>query len=269
MTSDQLKSVGKDTLRQIQEAELTLTASSLAYTTLLSMIPLMAVSFSIFKAFGGLDKLYGMIEPFIFENLAEGSDEKTLDTIRSFIGNIHAGALGIGGFLGLIVTSMATLSSIERSINRVWKIQTRRALFHRVATYWFFITLGPLALALLVGGATSLGVSSASDGAAVAIPSGWLFVPILFGIFFGMYKWIPHRNVHVRPALVAAAATTLIWTVAKLIYSFYVTHVVKYAKVYGALGAIPILLIWIYVGWLVVLAGAALSAALQKRLEPK
>lgn len=256
------RSVLKDVITVMKEAELPLTASSLAYTTILSIIPLIAVSFSIFKMFGGMEKLYGTLEPFIFENLAEGSDEKTLETIRSFVSNIHAGTLGITGFIGLIITSMTMLASVEKSVNRVWKVPESRPLFQRIQTYWMFITLGPLALAVALGGATTLNVSVKQ-----ILPSGVVLFPILVCVFFGMYKYIPHRRVYWQPALIASLTTSITWLVAKAAYSFYVKKVVAYDKIYGSLGAIPILLVWIYVAWLVILAGAALSAALQRRVE--
>lgn len=259
-----LKSVSRDTATEFREAELPLAASSLAYTTILSIIPLIAVSFSIFKAFGGMDKLYATIEPLIFENLAEGADAKTLETIRSFVGNIHAGTLGVSGFLGLLITSMTMLSSVEKSINRIWKTPMTRTWFQRVSTYWFFITLGPLAVSFAVGLATSLNLPMKSF-----LPSGLSLFPILVLVFFGMYKFIPHRKVDWKPALIASVWTSVSWLMAKAAYSIYVKKVVAYDKIYGSLGAVPILLVWIYVAWLVVLAGAALSAALQRRIEFK
>ena len=257
-----LRSVLKDTLldtvKKVREAEIPIAASSLAYTTILSAIPVLAVSFSIFKAFGGLDNLYGAIEPFVFENLAEGSDEKTLEMIRSFVGNIHAGTLGIGGMVGLLFTSMSMLSSVEKSINKIWKAPLNRGLFQRMTIYWFFITLGPLALAVAVGAATSLDVPLSK-----VFPTGTPFFFILVGLFYGMYRYIPHCRVYWRAALVSAVGTSLMWVVAKIGYGIYVRKVVAYDRIYGSLGAIPILLVWIYVAWLVILTGAAFTASLQ------
>jgi membrane protein len=247
-----------DTIRKIKETDTPRAASALAYTTILSIIPLLAVSFSIFKAFGGLDKLYGAIEPFIFENLAEGSDEKTLEMLRSFVGNIHAGTLGAGGMLGLLLTSMSMLSSIEKSINKVWQVPIRKTLFQRVSAYWFFITLGPLALSMAIGTATALDVPMKKY-----LPSGLPFFAILIAIFYGMYKYVPHRRVHWKAAMVSAFLTSLSWVAAKMVYGIYVRKVVTYSKIYGSLGAIPIFLLWIYVAWLVILSGAALSSSLQ------
>lgn len=262
-----LKDTLKDTFRQFKAAEISTAASSLAYTTILSIIPLLAVSFSIFKAFGGLDKLFGTLEPLIFENLAEGSDEKTLALIRSFIENIHAGALGVSGMVGLLITSMSMLASVEKSINRIWKTPMTRSLFHRISGYWFFITLGPIALSVAIGFATSLDLPLSRF-----LPSGVPFTFILLGIFYGVYRYVPHCKVSWKAAFIAALGTSVVWMITKMGYSVYVRNVVSYDKIYGSLGAIPILLLWIYVAWLVVLTGAAFSCSLQSRLheqEPK
>jgi membrane protein len=257
-----LRSVARDTLedtiRKIRESEATTAASALAYTTILSIIPLLAVSFSIFKAFGGLDKLYGIIEPFIFENLAEGSDEKTLTMLRSFVGNIHAGTLGAGGMIALLFTSMSMLASVEKAINKVWQARIRKSLFQRVTLYWFFITLGPLALSLAIGFASALDVPLKK-----VLPSGIPFFFILVGLFYGMYKYVPHRRVHWKAAMISAMLTACSWVLAKAVYGIYVKKVLAYNRIYGSLGAIPIFLLWVYVAWLVILCGSAFSASLQ------
>ncbi len=258
-----LRSVFKDTVidtfQQFKTAELPTAASSLAYTTILSVIPLLAVTFSVFKAFGGLENIYGTIEPFIFENLAEGSDEKTLEMIKSFVGNIHSAALGLSGLVGLLITSMSMLSSVETSINKVWKAPQKRGVFHRVSLYWSFLTLGPIALSVAVAWATSLNVPLSK-----VLPSGTPFFFILLGIFYGMYRYVPHRPVYWKSALIAAFFTTCTWIIAKLGYGIYVRHFVGYGKIYGSLAAIPIFLVWVYLAWLVILMGAALSAALER-----
>lgn len=254
------KKIFLETVQEIHSAELPLAASSLSYTTLLSVIPLIAVSFSIFKTFGGLEKMLPLIEAFIFENLAEGSDQKTLETLRNFVGNIHARALGIGGFLGLIITSMSMLSSIEKSINRVWKAPMNRSWYQRITSYWFFITLGPLALSFAIGFATTL-----QSPITRFLPSGLGLMIILGFTFYGMYQWIPHRKVHPKAALFGALWSTIMWGFTKMLYGIYLQKVVSYNKIYGSLGAIPIFMLWIYIAWLVVLSGAALSCTIHKR----
>jgi membrane protein len=246
----------------IREAELLLIASSLAYTSILSIIPVLAVSFSIFQAFGGMNKLLQTIEPVILSNLAEGAGETAMESIRRFIANTHAGAVGVGGLVGLILTSMSMLSSIEKAINRVWRAQINRTAFQKFASYWLIVTLGPLALAVALGAATSADVPLNK-----LFPSGTSFFLLTVGIFFCLYKWVPNRKVHYLSALIAAFITTISWYIARVGYDFYVRKVVTYNKVYGSLGAIPIILLWIYIIWIIILSGAAISTVIQRRYD--
>ncbi len=254
--------VGLDTFKQIKEVQLLTVASSLAYTTILSIIPVLAVSFAIFQAFGGMQKVYGVIEPIILSYLAEGADEKAIQTLHSFIGNIHAGTVGVGGLIGLIFTSMSMLFSAEKAINLIWKAPLTRSLFQRVSAYWLFITLGPLALSIAVGFATSSNFSLWG-----LLPNGTGMFLISIALFFCVYKWVPHVVVKWPFALISAAITATFFNLARVGYSLYTKKVVTYNAVYGSLGAVPILLLWIYIVWVIVLTGAALTAAMQKRSQ--
>src|SRR4051812_14338944 len=181
-----LKDTLQDTVKIVREEQVAGAASALAYTTILSVIPLIAVCFSILKAFGGLDNLYGNIEPFIFENLAEGSDEKTLDVIRSFVEGIHPASLGIGGVVGLLITSISMLVSVEKTINKIWRTPLSRGLLKRVGIYWFFLTVAPLAFAVAIGAAMSLDIPLSK-----VLPSGTPMFFILIAAFYGMYRYLP------------------------------------------------------------------------------
>lgn len=252
----------RETWRQIQSAQILLVASSLAYTTILSIIPLLAVSFAIFQAFGGLEKLYSTVEPFIIENLAESASADAMETIRKFIGNAHAGAVGISGFIGLVFTSMSALSSAEKAINRIWNTEITRSIFERIASYWFFITLGPLGLAVTVGALSGGGFQGMKF-----FPSGSASLVVSIIAFFIVNKWIPNRKVHWAPALISAVVTAILLGFAKFLYSIYTKNVLTYSKIYGSIGAVPIVLLWIYIAWTVVLSGSALAASLQKHME--
>ena len=252
---EKLKSVFRDTRAQIKEAHLLMVASSLAYTTILSIIPALAVSFSIFKAFGGMEKLLNVIEPFILENLAEGASDEAMNAIRGFINNIHAGAIGAGGLVSLIFTTMSMLFNIEKSINRIWKTPMEKTLFQRFARYWFFITLGPLALSIVVVAITHF------------LPgfSGILIISSL--TLAATYKWIPNRPVQWAPAVISGTATGVAWNIARWAFAVYTEKFVSNNRIYGSLAAIPTLILWIYIVWIIVLTGAALTAALQKRYD--
>jgi len=256
-----LHQIIQDTLHQIRQAQLLMIASSLAYTTILSIIPLLAVSFAVFQAFGGMQKVYEVIEPLILSNLAEGTGHEVIDFMRSFIANIHTGVLGLTGFIGLIITTMSLLLSIEKSINKVWETKISRHFFHRVAIYWFIITIGPLALSIAVGLATSQDIPIWK-----IFPQGSGLYIIAVGIFYSIYKWTPQTRVDWRSALISSVITAIVWNVARSCYSIYTSQVLTYHKIYGSLGAIPIVLLWIYILWIIVLSGVALTVALQKNL---
>lgn len=261
-----LKLLARDIRTIFAEAQLPMVASSLAYTTVLSIIPVLAMSFSIFKAFGGMDKMYATIEPIVIENLAEGSGEQVMTYIRTFIGNIHAGTLGATGLIGLIVTCMSMLFSIEKSIHQIWKAPLTRPWFQRLAYYWLIITLGPLTMAFGVGFATSNATLSDVPIAAY-LPSGFGVLCLAILCFFLLYKWVPSRPVHFIPALISAILAAFSWNLARIGYARYTAKALTYNKIYGSLSAVPILLLWIYIAWLVVLSGAALSASIQRRYD--
>lgn len=251
-----------DTHKYVREAQLLLFASSLAYTTLLSIVPLLAVSFAIFQAFGGLEKLYQHMEPYLLEYLAEGNSQEVTQRVRQFISNIHGGALGASGFFALILTCLSMFQSVDTAINRVWKTTNQRPWFYRMTTYWFFITLGPLAFAVILGT-----LSSNSMSVPGFFPKGTAGFVLGLGLFYLIYRLVPNRNVHWSSALTSSIFTTTCLGVARLAYSFYTKTVLSYSKIYGGLAAIPILILWIYIVWVIVLLGAALGSALQKRLD--
>jgi len=253
-----------DTAQHAKKVHLLMIASSLAFTTILSIIPLLAVSFSIFQAFGGIQKLYSLLEPLILANLAQGSGQEVIELLRRFIENAHAGFIGIGGMIGLIFTSMSMLLSAEKAINQIWNTQITRRLFQRLAIYWLFITLGPLALSIALGVAASYEFPIWK-----LFPSGTGITLISMAFFFAVFKWVPQAVVHWKSALIASVFTTLFWGLARYGYSIYTQKVVSYNVVYGSLGAVPIFMLWIDICWITVLSGAALSATLQKNQRPK
>jgi membrane protein len=254
-----LKRVARDTWTHTRRAQLPLVASSLSYTTILSLIPLLAVSFAIFQLFGGLEKIYDVMEPFVLDNLVEGVSDQVIDLLRTFINNAHAKTLGLGGLIGLVFTSVAMLQSIERAINGVWNAPLRRSFLWRLTSYGLIIILGPFAMAVALGLATSrdFPIGRFFHGGA-----GFFFITVSF--LFLTYKCVPHTLVYKRYALVSAVMASIAFSIARVGYAAYMARAVSYSKIYGSLAAVPILLLWIYIVWMIILAGAALTSALQK-----
>lgn len=250
------------TWSQMRDNQLFQVASSLAYTTILSIIPLLAMSFAIFKAFGGMERILETIQPFILENLTEGTSEEVMRRMQNFIHSAHGAAVGIGGFLGLVFTSMSMLYSAERAINAIWGARITRSWFQRISSYWLFITMGPVAFGVVLGAATSAQLPLTR-----LLPGGTGTFLLMVALFFAVFKFVPNTRVNAKYALASAAITSVLWNLARIGYALYTKKFVAYNTIYGSLGAVPILLLWVYIGWIIVLSGAALTAALQKRFE--
>src|SRR6185437_5706139 len=203
--------------------------------------------------------VHQIVEPFILNNLAEGVSDEVIDVLQRFIQNAHTKAIGISGLIGLVFTSMTMLWNIEKAINRVWNAPLKRSWFQRVSSYWLFITIGPIALAVLLGVAGSKELPIAH-----LLPSGAACFGILVAIFFFVYKWVPHTYVNPRYAFSSAMIASLAFTGARGGYHYYMSKAVSYNRIYGSLAAVPILLLWVYIVWLIILGGAALTASLQK-----
>lgn len=241
-------------------------ATALAYTTLLSLIPLLAVSLSLFKAFGGMEKMKEPIQDFILKNLATGAGNTAVEYIGSFIDSYQSATIGLVGFLFLTLTVVALLTTIEKTFNHIWGITKHRAFIPRFTVYWSIITIGPVLLGISLSVTSALqshklvhevlALSGMEHFLVAKIP--WL---ITFVMFTAMYMIMPNTKVKFRSALVGGIIGGALWELAKIGYTIYVAKVVNYSKIYGSLGMIPILLIWIYYTWVVVLIGAELSFA--------
>lgn len=250
------------TWKLMRETQLLTVSASLAFMTILSIVPVLALSFAIFKAFGGLERLYDALEPVIVNNLAQGVSDQAVKQLHVFIDNIHASAVGITGLLGLILTSMGMLSNAEKAINQVWHSENQRNIFQRVSAYWLFVTLGPLFASGAIGFATSNNFPLASF-----FPSGTGMFGLTVLVFFFAYKWVPNTFVDPRCASISALLAAVLFQVAHTLYGLYVTLVVPMNRFYGSLGAIPIAMIWIQILWIIILAGAALTVVLQRRFR--
>lgn len=261
-------------------------ASALAYTTLLAMVPLLAVALSVstsmlIKSEGApveelVDQLLRNVAPQLnLEIKGEGSQavakrQELVDNITGFIGNIRAGALGTTGMVGLIIVAIMLLSSIEQAFNDIWGVERGRNWFLRVVNYWAAITLGPVALVVAVG-LTSLPHFERAQDFFVGLPLIgtvflWLLpfvVPVVSFTLF--YKLIPNTRVEWAAALAGGICGGVLWQLNNLFNVIYVSRVVAYSKIYGSLGILPIFLLGLYFSWLILLLGAQISYAFQNR----
>ncbi len=248
--------------RRIQQADIELVAGSLSYTTVLSMVPLLAVSLSVFQWLGGLDGLLKQVEPFILQNLAESSGVELSRHLSRAIRRVHSGALGVGGVVGVFLASTKLFTDMERAIHRVWLLKKRRALWKRLAVYWTVMFTAPLVLAATLGVLGTKGL-----GFLKAIPHQSITVVFAFAGLFAIFKWVPARKVEIGPALASALLATGGLALAQEFYAGIMRSLFRFSKVYGSLAGLPLFLMWVFVFWWIILMGATLTALLQERLD--
>jgi membrane protein len=241
------------------------TAGSLTYTTLLSLVPLLTVALALSTAFPVFDNVVGTLQEYVLENVLPEADglSALADQINSF--TERAGRLTAIGVVGLALTGVLLMMTIDDSLNRIFRVRRRRPLGLRLLTYWAVITLGPL----LIGG--SLSISSYLVGATLGYldvpriaqyPLGVLPFILTCGALALLYIFVPHRHVEWRHGLVGAFFAAVAFEAAKRGFAFYISHFPTYAFIYGTFATILIFLVWLYVSWVVVLLGATLTAML-------
>lgn len=252
-------------IQRLIQRNLTQIASSLTFTTILAIVPLLAVVLALFTAFPLFNEFRDALQGFLTTNLMpEVVSENIMDYLNDFAAK--ASSLTAIGSLFLIVTSIMLLSTIDQTFNDIWLVTEKRPIAQRILVYWAIVSLGPI-----LGGA-SLWASSVlatesmgyiGDLSAVVSFSLALF-PFLVTIlaFTALFVYVPNRKVRWGDALAGALATTIALEILKRGFAFYITQFPTYTLIYGAFAIVPIFLMWIYLSWLVVLLGASLAAIL-------
>lgn len=250
--------------RRFQEDRGLQTASSLTFTTLLSLVPIITVALTLMTAFPVFHGLSNVIEEWIFDNMLPDSAEVLEKYADQFIDN--AARLTAVGIVFLAVTSVLLLMTIDDAFNDIWRVRRPRPLLQRVLIYWALITIGPL----LMGG--SLSLSSWLIGASAGWIRGIPYADVTMIKFFAialtsaamalLYFAMPNRPVKVWDAIIGGALAGIIFELTKQGFGFYITNFPTYKLVYGAFAAVPVFLLWLYISWLVVLLGAVVVASL-------
>lgn len=251
-------------------AKVQLHAQALTYATLLSIVPLVAVVFSIFKGFGTTHGIEDRVTDFFVHNVAGTPEQEAAFSgyIKTFVGNINAGQIGWVSILILVWSVLMLLDHIEASFNAVFGVSSQRPFVTRILTYWAVLTFGPM---LLAGSfALTAGLQSTTFAAYVdRLGAVWALVvlstPLLITwiAFTAMYLVVPNTRVRFSAAFMAAAVTGSAWNVWKFAYAWYARNNVTQHDIYGSLAVIPLFVLWLYVSWLLVLFGAQLAFAFQ------
>ena len=239
-------------------------AAALTYTSLLSLVPLMGVTLAIFSAFPVADRVYQVIQDFVFQNFVPTSGELLQQYLSEF--SSKAARLSGAGTAFLILVALMMMANIDRALNAIWEVRTQRRFSSKFLIYWAVLSLGPLLIGASVL-ATSYLVSlpiwmqAASSGVGRTLLA---LTPVLTSAvaFTMMYLVVPNRRVRLAHALIGGVFAALLFEAAKRGFGFYITQFPTYEAIYGALAAIPIFLVWLYLSWVVVLLGAEVTHCL-------
>lgn len=256
-------------VRDLNDGQLNLRAMSLVYTTLLSLVPLLAISFSVLKAFGVHNKIEPVLQR-VLEPLAGKSSEITARIVE-FVDRVDVSVLGAVGLATLIYTVISLMEKIESAFNYTWHVTSDRSLGARFTQYLSIILVGPV----LLFAATALGASVRNaDLVEQALDVNYigstyevaaLFLPyFLFTVAFALvYMFLPNTQVRLVPALVGGFVTTILWKLLGIAFRTFVSQAASYDAIYSAFATLILFMIWLYAGWLVVLVGASVAYYVQ------
>lgn len=238
-------------------------AAALSFTTLLALVPLVTVIFSMLSLFPVFERWSGAIESFLFENFVPTAGE----TVRGYLLDFSdkAAKLTAVGLVFLFFSSLLLLSTVEDAFNEIWKIHKGRNWFQRIIVYWSVLTMGPLLIVISLSMSSALlSISIFSNQSIVeTFTRGVLrYLPLFFELcaFVLFYQAIPNLEVRFRDSFVGGIVATVLFEATKFGFGFYILNFNSYQRIYGALATIPIFFLWIYLCWLVLLVGALVAA---------
>jgi membrane protein len=257
--------------REFSSGELNLRAMSLVYTTILSLVPLLAFSFSVLKGFG----VQNQIEPLLIEYFAALGPEKSAEIterIVEFVDNIDVRVLGAVGLALLVYTIITLIQKIEAAFNRVWHVRTQRSFAERFSTFISVLTVGPLlvfaALAITASVTNIPLMQSLKDyepfGTIAAQFTRFTPYVLVISAFTFFYVLIPNTKVRLLPALAGGVVAGLLWQTAGFVFAYFVSSATKYQAVYATFGTALFFMIWLYVSWLILLVGASIAYYVQQ-----
>lgn len=252
--------------KRCQHDQINVVGGYLAYISLLSLVPFIAVMFSVMGAFPMFSEWREQLEAFLYANVVPSKGDELRLYIAGFVENIgKMTAVGIGA---LVVVALMLIHNIDKTINKIFRITKGPRLIISFSIYWMVLTFGPILLGASIA-VTSyiLSLSSLADGYTPGLSSVLLaLTPYLFSIlaFFLLYLVVPNAKVSYRHAFIGAAVASILFEFLKEAFALYITQFPSYQAIYGALALVPILFLWIYLVWLVVLLGAELTALLHE-----
>lgn len=248
-------------LRELINGEITLRAMGLVYTTLLSITPLLALSFSVLKGFG----VHNQLEPLLLQFMAPlgTKAEEVTKQVLGFVDNIQVGALGVVGLVTLLYTVLMMMQQIENAFNHLWQLPTNRSFHRQFSKYISVIMVAPIILFTMFGLMSSL--SHTAIAKQLSSHSSWnsllQLIPVLLvvAVFTFIYIFIPNTRVKFLPALGAGMIAGVAWQTGGWLFAAFVVNSGPQTAIYSVFAGLFLFMLWMYIGWIIVLLGARLA----------
>ena len=252
--------------KRVKQEQLQVVAGYLSYVSLMSLVPMMVVALSVATAFPIFADIHHSVEQFVYDNFVPTASDIVQQYLSSFVNN--ASKMSAVAISFLFVAALLLISVIDKTFNNIWQVTTKRRVITSFSMYWMILTLGPL----LVGASiaiTSYLVSLVSLGVNDSFGITNLFFSVLpllssLAAFILLYMLVPNKMVPFKYAFSGALFAAILFEFAKKIFAAYLTAFPSYQAIYGALAIVPILFLWVYLSWLIVLGGAVITVSLQE-----
>jgi membrane protein len=251
--------------RRLTEEKLPQVAGSLTFTTTLALVPLLTIILAIFTTFPVFSNFRTSLDAYFVQTMMpKGISSTIINSLTQFASK--AKGISAVGAVALFLTSAAMMGMIEQAFNQIWKVRRTRPLGQRVMIFWALVTLGPLLFGLSISATSQMFVATSALAKAAPFFTSFFYTLVSVGLTCGaytlLYMLVPNRHVNWRDAVWGGLIAALAFEVAKRVFAMFVRQFPTYTVIYGALAALPMFLMWIYVSWMITLIGALLTAAL-------
>ena len=264
---DQLLLCSRYIVKRIGHDRINVNAGYLAYITLLSIVPMLTVLLSVLSSFSVFQNTGDAIQDFVITHFVPAAGDAVKSALYEFVSNTGKMSAVGGGFL--FAVALMLISNIDKNLNYIWRVTEKRRAVFSFSMYWMILTLGPILVGMSIVMSSYLTSLKLINNEALSLlyelVLRWLPFILSFAAFVGLYLLVPNKRVKLSHAVIGGVIAALFFEMSKKAFALYITQFHSYQLIYGALAAIPILFIWVYLCWLIVLVGAEITAALGER----